>query len=162
MCYIELAVKEREMLDTLQANGEKTPAGAKPTSLDDGLAVDEGPSEDISNWIPQFVQSAYEDTDGVQHAALIVALTGGVASADASKIEVTATDNCHAMLVSEEWCEEMTDMDLFYKNVDISEDKIANDMCMRQFATMKAVRDIGENFDLFSAHPCCSKPIQLP
>jgi len=43
--------------------------------------------------------------------------------------------------VSEEWCDEMVDMDLFYKNVDQREDETNDDLHMRRFAMIKSLRD---------------------
>jgi len=97
--------------------------------------------KDRSTWIPQHIQGMYEDTEGIKHVAIIVALTGGVASSDSSNLEVSATDNGHTVIVAEEWSEEMTNMDLFYSNVEKREDETDDDVYLRRFSMIKAVRE---------------------
>jgi len=96
--------------------------------------------EDRSNWIPQHIQGVHEDADGIKHAAVTAALTGGVANRDTSKIEVSAADNGHTVVVAEEWNDEMTNMDLFCSNLDKKEDETDDDIHLRRFAMIKAVR----------------------
>jgi len=72
---------------------------------------------------------------------IIIALTCGIASSDTSKIEVTSANNGYSVFILEEWYGEMTDIDLFYKNVDKREDKMDNDICIHMFAMIKAERD---------------------
>jgi len=104
----EVVQKEKELMDTLR---EEKPASKGKTEEDDEEETEVKPKERC-NWMPQHLQGTCEDAVGVQHAALIVALTGGVASSDSSKIEVTSTNNGYSILASEEWCDEMVDMDL--------------------------------------------------
>lgn len=111
------------------------PPAAAPSECDER-------EEDVErgNWVPQIVQGFYEDTDGIKHAAVIVALTGGVANSDTSKIEVSTINNGHSIVVSEDWNDEMTNMDLFYSNVEKKEDETDDDVHLRRFAMIKAVR----------------------
>lgn len=98
------------------------------------------PKERVSTWIPQHIQGVYEDTDGIDHAAIIVALTGGVTNNDSSKLEVAIVDNGQTVVVGEEWSEEMLNMDLFYSNVEMDPDESHDDIHLRRFAMIKAVR----------------------
>jgi len=96
------AVKEKKMLDQLCDNGKKIPAAKStaPMLVADECKLEEPEDKELGNWVPQFLQSQHEDAEGIQHAAIIVALTGGVADSDTSKIEVTSTQNGCSVLVS--------------------------------------------------------------
>lgn len=87
---------------------DKKPAASK--SKDSVEEETKSVGKDIGNRICQCLQGTYEDTDGLQHASLIIALNGG---ANTRKIEVTTHNNGQFTLVSEEWCDEMTKMDFF-------------------------------------------------
>jgi len=136
MSTLEAVKNEREQI---RNNEDDLPPILQDDGADpEGLA---GSPKERGNWIPQHLQGTYEDTEGIQHAALIIALTGGTASADTSMIEVSCTNNGHSILVAEDWCDEMTDMDLFYQNVDKREEETEDDMYCRRFAMIKAVRN---------------------
>jgi len=136
MCMVEAAKHEREQ--TRNNEDDLPPTMMEEAPDPEGLAS--APKE-RGNWIPQCLQGTCEDTEGIQHAALIIALTGGTASSDTSMIEVACANNGHSILVAEEWCDEMTDMDLFYQSVEKREEETDDDMHCRRFAMIKAVRN---------------------
>lgn len=75
-------------------------------------------TKDMKSWNPHHVKVVYENDDGVRFCSVMVTLTGGSANEDDEQVEVKILANGMEIAITEEWCSEMVDIDLFYSNFD--------------------------------------------